>query len=141
MSFGSRLRVFMDAPSPSPTSADHVIGVFTRDGLSTALAATHRAGFGPYTRVLDGTRSSTSGQLERLGLRVVQGEAPAGDAILIVVNSPGRTGLVAELFAQLGAAQTVFAARRANSVPVQRRLDELSPDVRIGSGTDTAPAD
>jgi hypothetical protein len=73
------------------SAADHVIGVFARSQLSAALAATHRAGFGPQTRVLDGARGDAARQVERAGLRIVAGDAPSADAVLIVVTAPGRT--------------------------------------------------
>ena len=54
------------------------------------LAATHRAGFGRRS-VFDGARGDTARQLERAGLRVLDGAAPPADAVLIVVTAPGRT--------------------------------------------------
>lgn len=127
----------MDPAGTRHAVADHVIGVFSRERLSSALAATHRAGFGPYTRVLDGSRSSTPRQLDRLGLHAIDGIIPADDALVVLVNAPGRTAIVAEMFDQLGAEQTILAARGALSPPVQTSLDGLSPDLRAG-GDDAA---
>src|SRR3954469_24486370 len=99
----------IDAP---PEHADHVVGVFPREGLSSALASTHRAGFGPQTRVLDGARGDPARQLERTGVQLLSGERLSADALLIVVTAPGRTPIVADLFRRLGAAAVLFATRR-----------------------------
>jgi hypothetical protein len=122
----------MAVPAPVPTSADHVIGTFPRAALSAALAATHRAGFGPHTRVLDGARGDAARQFERAGLRVVSGEPLAADALLIVVTAPGRTERVADLFAKLGAESILFAARRGDERPAPAKPPLLAPDIRIG---------
>ena len=95
-------------PAAARQVPDFVLGVFARDDLSHALAATHRAGFGPYTRVFDGNRSGISAQLGRAGLEVASGPHPAQDDLVIVVQAPGRVDRVAELFHQIGAADTVF---------------------------------
>ena len=113
--------------------ADHVIGVFPRDALSTALAATHRAGFGPQTRVLDGARDDATRQLARAGLRVIEGAAPPSDAILIVVTAPGRTSAVTHLFQRLGAESVFLAARRAEQQPASASVPLLTPDIRLGN--------
>jgi hypothetical protein len=111
--------------------ADHVIGMFPREALSGALAATHRAGFGPQTRVLDGARDHPARQLERMGLRRLEGDEPLPDAILIVVTAPGRTAIVADLFHRLGAANVALATSRA-ARPAPERMPMHLPDIRIG---------
>jgi hypothetical protein len=111
---------------------DHVVGTFPRTELSAALAATHRAGFGPQTRVFDGARGDTSRQLERAGLRVLDGAPPPADAVLIVVTAPGRTAIVAELFERLGAASVLLAVRRGDEKPVAAPPASMQPDIRIG---------
>ena len=103
----------MESLATAVPGADHVIGGFSREALSSALAATHRAGFGPQTRVIDGARGDIGRQLQRLGLRVAWDEPPAADAVLIVVNAPGRTAIVADLFSRLGAKSVVLAGRGA----------------------------
>ncbi len=114
--------------------ADHVVAIFPRDRLSAALAATHRAGFGPHCRVFDSARDDLGRQLERAGLRV-QGEMTAADgAVLIVVLAPGRTAVVAELFHELGAEAVYYAARRAMTAPEPHAREAALPDIRIGSG-------
>src|SRR5215211_6786004 len=118
-----------DAASPA---IDHVVGTFPRAELSAALAATHRAGFGPQTRVFDGARGDTVRQLERAGLRVLDGSPPAADALLIVVTAPGRTAIVAELFQRLGAEAVLLAARGGDDKPVAAPPATLQPDIRIG---------
>jgi hypothetical protein len=122
----------MRAGSASSPAVDHVVGTFPRAELSAALAATHRAGFGPQTRVFDGARGDTSRQLERAGLCVLDGTPPPADAVLIVVTAPGRTAIVAELFEQLGAASILLAARRGNDKPVAAPPASMQPDIRIG---------
>ena len=128
----------MAPPGALTPPADHVLGVFDRERLSGALAATHRAGFGPQTRVIDGARGDIAGQLARAGLRVQDDAAPPPDALLIVVTAPGRTATVAELFAQLGAESVILAARRADDRPPSERPAMLTPDIRIGT-PDRAP--
>ena len=116
------------------SNVDHVVGTFPRAELSTALAATHRAGFGPQTRVFDGARDDAARQLERAGLRVLEGAPPPPDALLIVVNAPGRIAIVAELFERLGAEAIHLAARRGDEKPAPAPLAALQPDIRIGDG-------
>jgi hypothetical protein len=125
----------MESQAARSPLVDHVIGAFTRDALSVALASTHRAGFGPHTRVLDGARSDVTQQLARAGLHVVAGCAPPGNAVLIVVTAPGRTRIVTELFERLGAEFVSLASRRSDvSLPAAPQ-DPIVPDVRISTGT------
>jgi hypothetical protein len=119
-------------------SVDHVIGVFSRDRLSAALAATHRAGFGPQARVIDGARGEAGGQLQRMGLQIVDGEAPAADALLIVVTAPGRTAIVVDLFERVGAETSMLAGRRAALARHERVVDALNPDIQIGEDVTAA---
>ena len=73
----------MPPDAASSPAIDHVVATFPRAELSAALAATHRAGFGPQTRVFDGARGDTARQLERAGLRMLDGDAPPADAVLL----------------------------------------------------------
>ena len=122
----------MPSDSASSPAIDHVVGTFPRAELSAALAATHRAGFGPQTRVFDGARGDTARQLERAGLRILDGAAPAADAVLIVVTAPGRTAIVSELFERLGAESVLLAARGGDDKPVAAPAASMRPDIRIG---------
>ena len=122
----------MPPDAASSPASDHVVGTFSRGELSAALAATHRAGFGPQTRVFDGARGDTTRQLERAGLRILNGAAPPADAVLIVVTAPGRTAIVAELFARLGAESVLLAARRGEEKPAAALPASMQPDIRIG---------
>ena len=122
----------MRPDAASSPAIDHVVGTFPRAELSAALAATHRAGFGPQTRVFDGARGDTARQLERAGLRVLDGAPPAADALLIVVTAPGRTAIVAELFERLGAEAVLLAARGGEDKPAAVPPAVLQPDIRIG---------
>ncbi|MGH2618500.1 MAG: hypothetical protein ACRDJC_24990 [Thermomicrobiales bacterium] len=126
-------------PRAVPAAADHVIGVFPRNKLSTALASTHRAGFGPQTRVIDGTRADVGQQLARAGLRLLDSAAPAADAVLIVVTAPGRTAIVADLFTGLGAETVLFAARIGGERPIPTRTPTMTPDIRIGNDAGAVP--
>jgi hypothetical protein len=120
-------------PDPGSSPAiDQVVGTFPRAELSAALAATHRAGFGPQARVFDGARGDTTRQLERAGLRLLDGALPPADAVLIVVTAPGRTAIVAELFARLGAESVLLAARGGNDKPAAAPPPLMQPDIRIG---------
>ncbi len=122
----------MRPDAASSVAIDHVVATFPRAELSAALAATHRAGFGPQTRVFDGARGDVARQLERTGLRMLNGAAPPADAVLIVVTAPGRTAIVAELFVRLGAESVLLAARRGDDKPAATVPTSMQPDIRIG---------
>lgn len=122
----------MRPDAASSVAIDHVVATFPRAELSAALAATHRAGFGPQTRVFDGARGDISRQLERAGLRILDGAAPPADAILIVVTAPGRTAIVAELFERLGAESVLLAVRGGEDKPTSAVPASMQPDIRIG---------
>ena len=115
-----------------PVNADHVIGIFLRDNLSTALAAVHRSGYGPQTRVIDGARGDVDGQLRRAGLRFHDEPAFESGVLLIVVTAPGRVAAVSELFSQLRAERIVLATRREEEQPAAVQSALLTPDIRIG---------
>jgi hypothetical protein len=117
-------------PAAGRRSPDHVLGVFGRERLSEALSATHRAGFGPYTRVLDGQRSSTTSQLSRAGLEIAEGPSPEAEDLIILVQAPGRVDRVAELFHQLGA-HLVAQAHRSISRPTPEISSPLAPEINI----------
>jgi hypothetical protein len=88
----------------TPTGGDAVVGVFARGDLSSALVATHRAGFGAHARLLDAARGDLSGQLARAGFRLVlDPETDDGTSALILVTAPGRATTVSDLFARAGA--------------------------------------
>jgi hypothetical protein len=124
----------------SSLAIDHVIGTFPREELSAALASTHRAGFGPQTRVFDGARGDVTRQLERAGL-AVRADAPLpADALLIVVTAPGRAALVAELFERLGAESVLFAARKGIANAASTAPATELPDIRIGDAGTSAEA-
>jgi hypothetical protein len=122
----------MHPDAASSPAIDHVVATFPRAELSAALAATHRAGFGPQTRVFDGARGDIARQLERAGLRILDGAIPPADAVLIVVTAPGRTAIVAQLFERLGAAAVLMAARGGDDKPVSAMPASMQPDIRIG---------
>ena len=112
---------------------DHVLGVFGRERLSEALSATHRAGYGPYTRVFDGQRSDTAAQLSRAGLEIAVGPAPAPLDLVILVQAPGRVERVAELFHQLGAL-SVAQAQRTVVRSTESDSTSLVPEIAIPHG-------
>ena len=122
----------MPPDAASSAAIDHVVAAFPRTELSAALAATHRAGFGPQTRVFDGARGDTARQLDRAGLRMLDGAAPPADAVLIVVTAPGRTAIVAELFDRLGAESVLLAVRGGDDKPASAVPSSMQPDIRIG---------
>lgn len=103
-------------------AGDSVVGVFDRADLSAALVATHRAGFGPHARVLDGARGDLVGQLRRAGLRVPLAPATDPGTVLVVVTAPGRAAAVAQILTEAGARAVHGASRgttpAADSVPV-----------------------
>lgn len=122
----------IDLPEEVNASADHVLGIFVRERLSDALAATHRAGFGPHTRVLDGNRASVDSQLQRAELTVQSGPIPSPDALVILVLAPGRISTVASMFSSLGASGVAFAGRRKPTNLATSHPAASLPDIRIG---------
>ena len=122
----------MPLDAASSVVIDHVIATFPRAELSVALAATHLAGFGPQTRVFDGARGDTARQLERAGLRILDGATPPADAVLIVVTAPGRTAMVAQLFERLGSESVLMAARGGEDKAASTVPASMQPDIRIG---------
>jgi hypothetical protein len=129
----------MNDPAAGRRIPDHVLGVFGRERLSEALSATHRAGFGPHTRVLDGQRSSTATQLSRAGLEIAAGPTPGPQDLVILVQAPGRVDRVAELFHQLGA-QLVAHAQRSVVRSVEVNQSHLAPEITIPLVADEAPS-
>ncbi len=117
-------------PASSRRVPDHVLGVFARERLNEALSATHRAGFGPYTRVFDGQRTSTASQLSRAGLEIAEGAHPGPGDLVIVVQAPGRVDRVSELFHQLGA-QLVAQAHRSGARSPEADQSPLVPEIVI----------
>lgn len=88
--------------------ADTVIAVVERNLLSGLLTAVHRAGHGPYARVLDPARGSLAGQLERAGVRGQAGAvAQVPQAVVVLIHAPGRTAAVADLLRRAGAKEVV----------------------------------
>ncbi len=123
----------MSPPSVVPPDADHVIGIFPRETLSAALASTHRAGFGPQTRVIDASRGGIDEQLDRLGLSVQWIEPPGHEEAIILVVAPGRRASVTDMFWRLGARAVVCAARRGAASAAPNRVALSGPDIRIGA--------
>jgi hypothetical protein len=97
-------------------AADTVIGVFERDQLPAALAAVHRAGYGPNARVLQSERGDLSGQLRRAGI-VDPPTLAASDLLLLVLFAPSRVSNAADLLQRTGARAVHVATRGVNGTP------------------------
>ncbi|HEU0115079.1 MAG TPA: hypothetical protein VFQ80_10405 [Thermomicrobiales bacterium] len=111
-----------------PALADTVLGVIERDRLSGALAALHRAGFGPHTRVLDGKRGDLAGQIRRSALHdAIDASRLASNLAVVVVSAPGRAALVADTLLRHGARNVQALNRRPPARPVARPGD--APDI------------
>ncbi len=94
-------------------AANTVLGVYNRERLPDALAALHRDGYGPNTRVLDAGRGPLTGQLERAGVIA----SPALDdsvQLLIMVFAPARVGSVVDLLQRTGS-QAIHLVERPQS--------------------------
>ena len=122
-----------------PAAGEAVVGVFGREGLSSALAATHRAGFGPHARVLDGVRGELAGQFRRAGLPLPAdlGEI-GGDAVLIVVTAPGRAAAAAETLSRAGARAVHRVARGGPSPSPVPGFPSPAPPAAVEAGRDDA---
>jgi len=97
-------------------AADTVIGVFERDQLPAALAAVHRAGYGPNARVLQGERGSMTAQLQRVGIS----NPPSLDAEtrpVLVLFAPARAAHAVDLLHRSGASAVYIASRDQNGLP------------------------
>jgi hypothetical protein len=104
-------------------AANTVLGVYTREKLPDALAALHRDGYGPNTRVLDAARGPLTGQLERAGVTAV----PAIDdsvQLLIMVFAPARVASLVDLLQRTGSEQIHLVERPQSyeSSPLLRGL-------------------
>ena len=113
-------------------TAAAVLGMLDRERLSGVLAALHRAGFGPHTRVLDGARGDLAGQVRRASLeRALDPASLPADAVIVVVSAAGRTAAVGSLLRAHGAtmvgALTKLAA--APSDAARAALPDISPEV------------
>ena len=116
-----------------PPASDTVVGVFDRERLSTALIATHRAGFGPHARVLDGARGDLSGQLRRAGIRLSLTPDREEATALIVVTAPGRAASAADILRQAGSRTVHLITRGA---PVQASVTNADTATsRTGAST------
>jgi hypothetical protein len=97
-------------------AADTVIGVFEREMLPAALAAVHRAGYGPNARVLQPERGSLTAQLQRAGI----GNPPPIEAEsrpILVLFAPARVAHALDLLHRSGASAVHIASRDQNGVP------------------------
>jgi hypothetical protein len=97
-------------------ATDTVIGVFERDVLPAALAAVHRAGYGPNARVLQPERGSLTAQLQRAGI----GNPPPIEAEsrpILVLFAPARVAHALDLLHRSGASAVHIASRDQNGVP------------------------
>ena len=118
-----------DARRPERPALGAVVGVFARDRLSGGLVATHRAGYGPHARVLDGARGELMGQLRRAGLAIPLDPGEDAATALIVVTAPGRAAAVRDLLARAG----------ASAVHVATRPDAAAPFADAPPVVDTVP--
>ena len=97
-------------------AADTVIGVFERDVLPAALAAVHRAGYGPNARVLQSDRGSLTAQLQRAGIcnpPPLEAEARP----VLVLFAPARVAQALDLLQRSGASVVHIASRDQTGAP------------------------
>jgi hypothetical protein len=97
-------------------AADTVIGVFEQDQLPGALAAVHRAGYGPNARVLQGERGSLTDQLQRVGITdplALESETRP----ILVLFAPARVAHALDLLQRSGASAVHIASREQNGIP------------------------
>ena len=101
------------------SGGEAVVGVFDRERLSSALVATHRAGFGPHARVLDPSRGDPAVQLRRAGFPPPFGPADLDPTTsLILVTAPGRAAAVSDALTRAGARAVHTLRRGQEPAPV-----------------------
>ena len=102
-----------------------------RDRLNGVLAALHRAGFGPHTRVLDGARGDLAGQVRRPSLERALDPASLPADPVVVVSAAGRTAAVGSLLRAHGATMVGALTKRAAAPSDAARagLPDISPEV------------
>jgi hypothetical protein len=97
-------------------AADTVIGVFERDQLPAALAAIHRAGYGPNARVLQGDCGDLPGQFKRAGIDSPPALSIA-DGPILVLFAPSRVAQAADLLQRSGARAVHVVTRGVDRIP------------------------
>jgi hypothetical protein len=97
-------------------AADTVIGVFEQDQLPGALAAVHRAGYGPNARVLQGERGNLTAQLQRAGVSDPP-DLGAETRPVLVLFAPARVAHALDLVHRSGASAVHIANRGQNGAP------------------------
>src|SRR3954452_19339203 len=97
-------------------AADTVIGVFDRDHLPAALAAIHRAGYGPNARVIQGDRGDLPSQFSRAGIEAPVGLESAHGPVLVVF-APSRVAQAADLLQRSGAQAIHVVSRGVDRIP------------------------
>ena len=126
---------------PALSPGDAVIAVMTREQLSAALVATHRAGFGPNARVFDPARGDIDGQLARAGLPIHLAQSDKEPTVaLIVVMAPGRADRVEATLRDHGARSIYRVARGAGGearVSTLRQDSIVETDAANGGAVDT----
>lgn len=121
-----RLRARLDplATGWSQSNVETVVAVVDVDRLSALLARLHRDGYGPASRVLNGSREDLQAQCQRLGLddaRVPELDAPAYS--LLVIRAAGRTRVIRELLTSCGIAEASIHSPNTGSVGGELPLD------------------
>lgn len=100
-----RLRGRLDplATGWSQASVETVVAIVEVDRLSAVLARLHREGYGPASRVLNGSRDDLQTHIQRLGFEdasVPDHDAPAFS--LLLIRAAGRSQVIRELLTSCG---------------------------------------
>jgi hypothetical protein len=120
-------------------TSDVVVGVFSREQLSTGLIAVHRQGFGPQARVLDSARGRLDDQLRKAGIQISASfAADDTDSTLILVTAPGRAERAIKALTGAGSL-AVYVAARPGQVTDTADVETVQPAPLV-SNTHRPPA-
>lgn len=121
--------------------SDVVVGVFSREQLSTGLVAIHRQGLGPQARVLDSARGRLDEQLRRAGVQISASFADDdADSTLILVTAPGRSERAIAALTGAGA-RAVYVAARPGDVIEAGVGEMVQPDPVVSDVQPSPPGE
>lgn len=96
----------------SAANTELVAAVVENEQMGLVLARLHREGYGPLSRVLDGSRGNVEPELQRLGIEsdlVI--EQDGAQVSVVLVQSAGRTAPIHDLLRAAGISESLIFVR------------------------------